>query len=111
MLRNVFLAACKVITQQGRGYDRAWKNAYGESVSPIGFALPKPDEKAASEATAAVESEKSDVTETEADHASSMSEPEFPDLTITRMEPVRDEDSSDFEFTPIWFICPLRRLT
>ncbi|HIR00109.1 MAG TPA: DNA translocase FtsK 4TM domain-containing protein [Candidatus Scybalocola faecavium] len=76
------------------------ENAYGESVSPIGFALPKPDEKAASEATAAVESEKSDVTETEADHASSMSEPEFPDLTITRMEPVKDEDSSDFEFTP-----------
>ncbi len=102
------------------------ENAYGESVAPIGFALPKPDEKSEEsaaaaetvaaagenpsagavgetlEAAAAKEEEKTDQTKigTETDHGESQPEPEFPALTITRMEPVNDEDPLDFEFTP-----------
>ncbi len=94
------------------------ENAYGQTVSPIGFALPKadaaaPEDKDDDKEAAGLKKAESAETavDTTADNEAggadssaaqgALPEIELPDFTITRMEPVKkDVQTTDFEFTP-----------
>lgn len=81
------------------------ENAYGKTISPLGFEIPKHDENVSQ-----VMDSSSDDHETKEESADikDMSDlkneheekAEFPDLTITRMENIHKDSDSEFDFSP-----------